>query len=1005
MIEENKNENESLKKASATNSIKKRKSILKRNSLKSKEKKNKDETKSKELKKMNIILKNISPFNSCINSLLIPPDERILETCQPIVDYLKTLKNFMNTLSNENEEQIEKVLFEVSSTLKFEKYEKNKFICKFGDKADKFYLILKGKVIFLVPTKVKHYLNEEEYLEHLLKLRKKGEIELVKNILIENQLNFYFGEDFDEFILSSLDKFEKKKENVYSKKLYKLFYEFRIFKEKEKNNLIKKEENADIDEYIKMSIINSYDDPEYAKIKKQKLLTIFEYKKTNIFEDGDSFGSVGANSKSNKRTATSISYENCHLGVLSKKDYIDILEKINSKQRNFLFNLILSIKLFHRMTKNIFINNYIHMFHFTKFDKNDIIMNDSQKFEKIIILYKGEFTLSINKNIIELYDLIINIQKIKGKILNLPEDKINKDLIEIEKNKLHLINMKNSTHNIDTQELIMKKKYFIISEVKTELILGYPNTVDPETHLPLFICKCFSNVATGYKIENDMLKYIARDNYLRSKPPEMTVSKIDVVLSRLLELENIMYSKIVNTEKSVKVIKQDNNNKIDNGNNLEKEVDFNKNNKDDDKEEITPLRNANPQRIKNTKSVLFDFHKKVLSNDNIQKSFIQTQNQVSPMYKSLNTNEDDRNSNSEINKKSLNKFFSLIFKLKNSQIDKNILLKEVQRKSNRYLLKEKLELNQMQMKINRLKSKEEYCDLSNLFSKTPISNKVMFENFEKIVSKEDNVLDPILNDIKRKFNYDTKISSNLIKSKNTDENDINNITQEKYLKLFNLFSNEINQDQNNRYTNSNQTNKKCLILDNKSKSLGIKNLKNKNKFSMTQNKKKFGLLYKGGRDFLSNNYKQSTINPRGFKSTIININNNNIAKTNYNYNNTENNYRDMYNMLYFKYIMNELKEKNKNKKYQSLSMEKNKTLNFNHINIINNKNESLLMPSIRKNFRTNNNFGINKLNHENKNIQTHYENKKLSSFSEECVFPFVDLLTLDKFNSKYKKEK
>jgi hypothetical protein len=124
----------------------------------------------------------------------------------------------------------------------------------------------------------------------------------------------------------------------------------------------------------------------------------------------------------------------------------------------------------------------------------------------------------------------------------------------------------------------MKKKYFIISEVKTELILGYPNTVDPETHFPLFSCKCFSNVATGYKIENDMLKYIARDNYLRTKPPEMTVSKIDVVLSRLLDLENIMYSKIVNTEKHSKVLKQDNN-KINNGNNLEKEVDFNQKNK------------------------------------------------------------------------------------------------------------------------------------------------------------------------------------------------------------------------------------------------------------------------------------------------------------------------------------------------------------------------------------------------------------------------------------------
>ena len=999
MIEENKNENESLEKASVTISKKKKIPLLKKNSIKSREKKIKDETKIKELKKMNIIQKNINPFNSCINSLSIPPDERTLEASQLIVNYLKTLKNFMNTLSNENDEQIEKVLFEVSSTLKYEKYDKNKFICKFGDKADKFYLILKGKAIFLVPTKVKHYLNEEEYLEHLLKLRKKGENELVKNILIENQLNFYFGEDFDEFILSSLERFEKKKENVYSKKLYRLFYEFRKFKEREKNNLIKKEENADIDEYIKMSIIHSYDDPEYAKMKKQKLLTIFEYKKTNIFEDSDSFGSVGANSKINKRTATSISYENCHLGVLSKKEYIDILEKINSKQRNFLYNLILSIKLFHRMTKNIFINNYIHMFHFTKFDKNDIIMDDSQKFDKMIILYKGEFTLSINKNILELYDLIINIQKIKGRLMNLPEDKVKKDSIEIEQNKLFLINMKNSTQNLYAKELITKKKYFIISEVKTELILGYPNTVDPETHLPLFSCKCFSNVATGYKIENDMLKYIARDNYLRSKPPEVTISKIDVVLNRLLELETIMYYKIVNTEKSSFIPKQDNNNE----NNMEKAVDFNKKNKDDDENvDITALRNANPPRIKNTKSVLFDFHKKFLSNDIIPKSFIQ--NQVSPAHKTINNNEDENNSKSEINKESLNKFFSLIFKLKNSQIDKKKLLKEVQRKSNRYLLKEKLELNQIQMKLNRLKSKEEYCDLSNLFSKTPISNKALFEKFAKIINKEDNILDPILNDIKRKINYDTRISRNLIKSKNTEEYDTNNVSQEKYLKLYNLFSNEINQDQNNRNTNSNQTNKKCLILENKSKSFGMKNLINKTEFPLKHNIKKFGSLNKE-KDFLNHNSKQSTINPKGFRSTIINISNKNIAKTNYN-NNTESNYRDLHNMLYFEYVLNELKEKNKNKNFQSLSVEKNRTLNMKQISRINNKNQEILMPSIKKNFRTNNNFVINLLNSENKNknTQTQFETQKLSSFSEECVFPFVDLLTLDKFNAKYKKK-
>lgn len=40
------------------------------------------------------------------------------------------------------------------------------------------------------------------------------------------------------------------------------------------------------------------------------------------------------------------------------------------------------------------------------------------------------------------------------------------------------------------------------------------------------------------------------------------------------------------------------------------------------------------------------------------------------MQKALNANEDNNNTNSEINKESLNKFVSLILKLKHSQIDK-----------------------------------------------------------------------------------------------------------------------------------------------------------------------------------------------------------------------------------------------------------------------------------------------------------------------------------------------
>ena len=1005
MTEENKNINASGQNISSDSQRKKRMSFLKRNFRKSKDIRKKTGRENKEGKRMSLLLKNITTFNSCISSLSIIPEERTLESVGPIIEYLKTLRNFMNTLLNEKEEEIEKVLLEVSSCLKYEYYEKNKFICKYGDKADNYYLILKGKVVFIVPNEREHYMTEEEYIEHLLKLRKKGEIELIKNILIKNQLIFYFGEDFDEFILSSLDRFEKKKENIYSIKLYKSFYEFRKFKEKEKNNLIKKEENIDIDEYIKISNIDSYDDSEYAKVKSQKLLTILEYQKTNLYEEGDSFGALGANSRSNRRSATSISYENCYLGVLSKKEYIDILEKINSKQRDHLFNLILSIKLFHKMTKNIFINNYIHMFHFIKYEKNDIIMNDNQKFDKMIIFYKGEFTLSINKNILELYDLAINLKRIKGKLMNKSEEKIKRDLREITTNKLFLMNLKQSSQNKNTINLILKRQYFIISEIKANFVLGYPNTVDPITNLPLFNCICFSDFASGYKIENEMLKYIAKDNYLRSSPPEITITQIDVVLNRLLELKNIIYSKIIETEKSKNIPTADNkiNNINYNSTNDEKKLedteDFNQNNKDKDapNTEIIVTRNENPQRIKNTKSVLFDFHKKIISNDNLMKTFSKNKNQKSSSNK-LISEENEKDLNSERNKESLNKFYSVLSKMKKHIIDKEKLLKKCKLKSHRFQLKEKLELNQIQMKINRLKSKEEYSDLSNIFSKAPISNKAMLDKFEKIESKEDNVYDPIISDIKRKINYDKKISNDLIANKRTNDYDINNLSQKKYIKLFNLFYNEIKQNQNDNFMNTLQADKNSLIVDNKSKSIPIKNLKNRTKFSMSHNNKEFSSLYKN--NVLINN-KETTLYQNKYNLSKININDVNLTKANNNYyNSTESNFKDLHNMLYFKHIIDE----NKIKNYQSLSMEKNRKLNFNRMSRINiNTNQKTIIPSIVINFKTDNNFNNNKLNNENNNLKTHYENGKLNSFSEEHKFPFIDLLALDKLNTKYTK--
>jgi len=79
-----------------------------------------------------------------------------------MIDYhLRNLKKFIYKLSDLSEEEFELILFNISSHLNSEKNKKNDIICRYGDKADKFYIVLKGKVIFLVPEENKYYMSEE----------------------------------------------------------------------------------------------------------------------------------------------------------------------------------------------------------------------------------------------------------------------------------------------------------------------------------------------------------------------------------------------------------------------------------------------------------------------------------------------------------------------------------------------------------------------------------------------------------------------------------------------------------------------------------------------------------------------------------------------------------------------------------------------------------------------------------------------------------------------------
>ena len=126
------------------------------------------------LKKKSAFPKNTSsPVDLCLYAMDFSPKQRTNELLQYIISYLKSLPSFMNIISKEKNLKLSENLIEqISINLHHEFIPKNNLVCRYGERGEKFYIILKGRVNFFVPKPHKCYLNFEEYVLYLMLQRK-----------------------------------------------------------------------------------------------------------------------------------------------------------------------------------------------------------------------------------------------------------------------------------------------------------------------------------------------------------------------------------------------------------------------------------------------------------------------------------------------------------------------------------------------------------------------------------------------------------------------------------------------------------------------------------------------------------------------------------------------------------------------------------------------------------------------------------------------------------------
>ena len=116
----------------------------------------------------------------------------IIKTYLSTMSFLSTIKSPIGN---------DKLLFSLSIYLKSEKKSKNTILFRFGNKGNKFYIILEGEVSILILKERKEMISFKRYFLHLLLLKMLKEEELVKKTIIANsKMKYHFDDkDFDKY--------------------------------------------------------------------------------------------------------------------------------------------------------------------------------------------------------------------------------------------------------------------------------------------------------------------------------------------------------------------------------------------------------------------------------------------------------------------------------------------------------------------------------------------------------------------------------------------------------------------------------------------------------------------------------------------------------------------------------------------------------------------------------------------------------------------------------------
>ena len=162
------------------------------------------------------ILSKLAENNYEIIQIILNKKKRTNEELIIVKTFLSTMKYLSSMIKIID---TDKILFSLSVYLKMESKNKDSILFRYGNKGNKFYILLSGQVTILILKETKVQISFLRYFLHLIQLKMMKEEELLKKTIIVNKnLKYKLDERTFEFIFDKLVKFWELKEKNKPKK-------------------------------------------------------------------------------------------------------------------------------------------------------------------------------------------------------------------------------------------------------------------------------------------------------------------------------------------------------------------------------------------------------------------------------------------------------------------------------------------------------------------------------------------------------------------------------------------------------------------------------------------------------------------------------------------------------------------------------------------------------------------------------------------------------------------